>query len=70
MTRSKSKKMAWQKDEKERGAILETRSSWTAQTTMLAEQGKVQAKGKDHHESSTLHHMVSSRSNDKGNILR
>ena len=32
----------------------------------LAEQGKLQAKGKDHHETSILHHMVSLRSNDKG----
>ena len=27
-------------------------------------------KGKDHHESSTLRHMETLRSNDKGNILR
>ena len=27
-------------------------------------------KEKDHHKSSTLHHRVSSRSNDEGNILR
>ena len=33
-------------------------------------QGKFQAKGKHHHKSSTLHHMVSSHSNDEGNILR
>ena len=32
--------------------------------------GKLQAKGEDHHESSTLHHMVTLCSNDKGNILR
>ena len=40
------------------------------QAVRLAEQGKLQEKGKDHHESLTLHHMVSSRSNDKGNILK
>ena len=37
-------------------------------TVRLAEQGKLQAKGKYHHESLTFYHMVSSRSNDKGNI--
>jgi hypothetical protein len=41
-----------------------------AQDARLAEEGKLQAKGKEHHESSTLCHIVSSRSNDKGNILR
>ena len=39
-------------------------------TVRLAEQEKLQEKGKDHHESLTLHHMVSLCSNDKGNILR
>jgi uncharacterized protein YdaU (DUF1376 family) len=39
-------------------------------TVRLAEHGKLQAKRKDHHESSTIRHVVSSRSNDKGNILR
>ena len=33
-------------------------------------QGKFQVEGKDHHKSSTQRHMVSSRSNDEGNILR
>ena len=33
-------------------------------------QAKLQAGRKDHHKSSTLHHRVSSRSNDEGNILR
>ena len=39
-------------------------------TMRPAEQGKLQAKGKDHYESSTIHHVVTLRSNDKGNILR
>ena len=39
-------------------------------TVRPAEQGKLQAKGKDHYESSTLHRMVSLRPNDKGNIQR
>ena len=33
-------------------------------------QEKFQVEGKDHHKSSTQRHMVSSRSNDEGNILR
>ena len=53
-----------------KGVNLETRSSWTAQATRLAEQGKLQAKEKDHHESSTLCYMVISCSNNKGNIIR
>ena len=40
------------------------------QATRLAKQGKLQEKGKDHHESVTLCHMVSSHTKDKGNILR
>ena len=39
-------------------------------TVRPAEQGKLQAKGKDHYESSTIRHVVSSRFNDEGNILR
>ena len=42
----------------------------STQAARLAKQGKLQEKGKDHHESLTLRHMVSSRSDDKGNILR
>ena len=33
-------------------------------------QGNLQAGREDHHKSSTLHYMVSSRSNNEGNILR
>jgi len=33
-------------------------------------QGKLQVGREDHHKSSTLHYMVSSHSNDEGNILR
>ena len=39
-------------------------------TVRPAEQGKLQAKGKDHYESSTIRHTVTSRFNDKGNLLR
>ena len=42
----------------------------TTRTARLAKEVKLQANRKDHHESSTLRHMVSSRSNDRGNILR
>ena len=41
-----------------------------AQAARLAEQGKLQVKGKDHHKSSTLRHMVTLCSNGKDNILR
>ena len=68
--RSKSRKMAWQKDKKENVWTRKQEASWTAQAVRLAEQGKLQAKGKDYHKSSTLCHMVTLRSNDKGNILR
>ena len=33
-------------------------------------QGKLQAERRDHRKSSTLHHRVSSHSNEEGNILR
>ena len=33
-------------------------------------QGNLQAGREDHHKSTTLHHIVSSRSNNEGNILR
>ena len=61
--------MASQKDEKEESATYETRCSWTAQDAKLVKQGRLQVERKDHHKSSTLHHMVPSYSNDEGNIL-
>ena len=40
-------------------------------TVRLAKQGKLQAKREGpYHESSTIHHVVSSHFNDEGNILR
>ena len=62
--------MTWQKDEKEKVQPRKQEAHEQLKIARLAEQGKHQAKGKDHHESSTLHHMVSSRSNDKGNLQR
>ena len=45
-------------------------NSTRTQYSFIVAEEKLQAKGKDHHKSSTLRHMVSSHSNDKGNILR
>ena len=70
MSKIEEQKDGMTKGWERKGAIQETRSSWTTQATRLAEQGKLQAKRKDHHESSTLRYMVTLRSNDKGNILR
>ena len=55
---------------RKKGCNLGNKNLMNTQAARLAEQGKLQEKGKDHHESLTLCHMVSSRSNDKGNILR
>jgi len=55
---------------RKKGCNLANKKLMNTKATRLAEQGKLQEKGKDHHESLTLRHMVSSRSNDKGNILR
>jgi hypothetical protein len=60
----KEQKMIWQKNEKE--GVRYRRQGAHEQL----KQGKLQAGREDHHNSSTLHHMVSSRSNDEGNILR
>ena len=55
---------------RKKGYNLENKKLMNTQAARLAEQEKLQENGKDHHESLTLRHMVSSRSNDKGNILR
>ena len=55
---------------RKKGCNLGNKKLMNTEAVRLIEQGKLQEKGKDHHESLTLRHMVSSRSNDKGNILR
>ena len=55
---------------RKKGCNLRYKKLMNTQAVRLAEQGKLQEKGKDHHESLTLRHMVSSSSDDKGNILR
>jgi hypothetical protein len=49
----------------ERITTYETRCSWTTQDAKLVKQGRLQAERKDHHKSSTLHHIVPSHSNDE-----
>jgi hypothetical protein len=56
--------MTWQKNEEE--GVRHKRQDAHGQL----KQGKVQVGREDHRNSSTLHHMVSSRSNDEGNILK
>ena len=71
---TRCQKIEEQKDDMTKGwekrCELGDKKSWIAHATRLAKQGKLQAKGKDHHESSILCHMVTLLSNDKGNILR
>ena len=61
--------MAWQKDEKER--VQSGKQEAHEQFKLRGQPNKENFKQKeDHHESSTICHMVSSRPKDKGNILR
>ena len=70
MSKSKEQKDGMTKDEKER--VQSRRQEAHEQFKMRGwlKKGKLQAKGKDRHESSTLRHMVTSCFNDKGNLLR
>ena len=56
--------MAWQKDEKQ--GLRHRRQDAEEQL----KQGKLQAGREEYHKLATLHHMVSSHSNNEGNILR
>ena len=60
---TKIKKMAWQKNKK---GVQHKRQDAHEQL----KQGNLQAGREDHHKPSTLHYMVSSRSNNEGKILR
>jgi hypothetical protein len=62
--------MAWQKDETE--SVQSRRQEAHEQFKLWGYPNKenFKQKEKDHHESPILRHMVSSCSNDKGNMLR
>ena len=67
MTRStKERTKRWHDKKNEKEGVQRRRQGAHEQL----KQGKLQVGRKDHHKSSTLHHIVSSRSNNEGNILR
>jgi hypothetical protein len=62
--------MAMQKDEKQRVQTRRQEAHEYFKLRGYPNKENFKQKDKDHHESSILRHMVSSYTNDKGNILR